>query len=191
MRLRLLSVFLAGAVVSCAHAPLPGSSGVAVPVVDFYSTKEAYGEFSNFAPYPVFLDGRWWPTSEHYYQAHKYEDPERIEWVRAAPTPMEAALRGRNPDIPKRADWEREKDAVMERAVREKFRRHSRPRELLLSTGSARLFEHTANDCDWGDCGDRSGRNKLGRLLEKIREELKEKSRVSPGSSNEGPVQAP
>jgi ribA/ribD-fused uncharacterized protein len=143
-------------------------------ILDFYSTKDAYGEFSNFALFPVYVDDTWWATSEHYYQSHKYDKPELIEWVKAADSPMEAALRGREKSIPKRADWDQRKDEFMEKAVRDKFLRYSELKELLLSTGDARLFEHTTNDCYWGDCGDRTGKNKLGLLLEKIRLDLRQ-----------------
>lgn len=144
-----------------------------VAILDFYSNKDPYGEFSNFAPYPVFVDEEWWPTSEHYYQAHKYTEKELIKWVQFAQTPMEAALRGRDKSKPKRSDWEQKKDEFMEKAVMDKFTRYPELRTLLLSTGSARIYEHTVNDCYWGDCGDRTGKNKLGLLLEKIREKLK------------------
>lgn len=158
-----------------AHTPTPP-----VPyqqeVLDFYSTRAAYGEFSNFALFPVFVDGEWWTTSEHYYQAHKYDKPELMKWVQDAPTPMEAANHGREDKEPKRADWEERKDEYMEKAVQDKFMRYPSLQKLLLSTGNARLYEHTGNDCYWGDCGDRTGKNKLGLLLEKIRESLKIKT---------------
>lgn len=165
-----------GGAAGCSHkpstaykTPLEAFSG---PTLDFYSTKEPYGEFSNFALYEVVIDGKTWMTSEHYYQSQKYTDSELQEWVRSAPTPMEAALRGRAPAKPKRPDWEQIKDEAMERAVRDKFQRHPELAKLLTSTGEAQLFEHTKNDCYWGDCGDRSGKNKLGKLLERIRAEL-------------------
>ncbi|QDK37759.1 NADAR family protein [Bdellovibrio sp. NC01] len=142
------------------------------PILDFYSTKDAYGEFSNFALFPVFVDGQWWATSEHYYQAHKYDKPDLIFWVQSAPSPMEAANRGRDQFVPKRADWDATKDMFMEKAVIDKFTRYPELKALLLSTGSAKLYEHTKNDCYWGDCGDRSGKNKLGQLLEKVRASL-------------------
>ncbi len=141
-------------------------------VLDFYSTKDPYGEFSNFALFEIFVDGVWWKSSEHYYQAHKYIDEELIQWVRSADSPMEAALRGRSPEHPKRSDWSQVKDHVMEKAVRVKFANYLELQKLLLSTGHKRIFEHTKNDCYWGDCGDRSGKNKLGILLEKLRSEL-------------------
>lgn len=141
-------------------------------IVDFYDAWNPYGEFSNFAMFPVYVDSKWWPTTEHYYQAHKYTDEKLIEWVRAAPTAMDAALRGRDAGIPKRPDWENVKDSFMEKAVMDKFHRYPSLRALLLSTGNANIYEHTKNDCYWGDCGDRTGKNKLGKLLEKVRSTL-------------------
>lgn len=166
----------------CAHREITtcekNSKTVVTPynetTLDFYSTKDPYGEFSNFANFPIFLDSQWWPTSEHYYQAHKYETEELRNWVRAAPTPMEAAIRGRDPEIPKRKDWDLKKDEIMEKTVSDKFNRYTCLKKLLLSTGQAKIFEHTKNDCYWGDCGDRTGKNKLGLLLEKIRGQIRE-----------------
>jgi len=48
----------------------------------FYSVGDEYGELSNFAPYPIRVDGKRWPTSEHYFQAQKFRDPKLREEVR-------------------------------------------------------------------------------------------------------------
>lgn len=146
-------------------------------ILDFYSTKSLYGEFSNFALFPIELDGKTWPSSEHYYQAHKYINEEHIEWVRLASSPYEAAKRGRDISIPKREDWIEVKDQIMEKAVSQKFQTYLVLQELLLSTKNSKIFEHTSNDCYWGDCYDRSGQNKLGKLLMKIRQELSSNNR--------------
>lgn len=143
------------------------------PVLNFYSVKDPYGEFSNFYLFPVVIDGVSWPTSEHYYQAHKYTDPELMERVRAAETPMAAAILGRDPNIPKRPDWDTYKDIAMEVAVRAKFSQNQYLQLLLLSTNEAVIHEHTKSDCYWGDCGDGTGKDKLGILLMKLRSELK------------------
>jgi predicted NAD-dependent protein-ADP-ribosyltransferase YbiA (DUF1768 family) len=37
--------------------------------IHFYSKSDTYREFSNFAPFGIDLDGAWWATVEHYYQA--------------------------------------------------------------------------------------------------------------------------
>jgi ribA/ribD-fused uncharacterized protein len=42
-------------------------------VINFYRVSEAYGEFSNFSPHPITLAGKRWPTTEHYFQAQKFE----------------------------------------------------------------------------------------------------------------------
>lgn len=34
--------------------------------IRFYNVGDAYGEFSNFAPYTIRLKGKKWPTVEHY-----------------------------------------------------------------------------------------------------------------------------
>jgi ribA/ribD-fused uncharacterized protein len=39
--------------------------------INFYSARDEYGCFSNFSRHPIFLDGKRWPTSEHYFQAQK------------------------------------------------------------------------------------------------------------------------
>ena len=142
-------------------------------VLDFYSTKKPYGEFSNFSGFPVYVDGEWWSTSEHYYQAQKYETEELRDWVQFAPNPMEAANRGRDPKFPKRDDWDEVKDGFMEKVLFDKYTRHEELRELLLSTGNSHIYEHTTNDCYWGDCGDRTGKNHLGLLLMKVRNSLR------------------
>lgn len=138
-------------------------------ILDFYLEESLYGEFSNFALFPLYLDGTWWPTSEHYFQAQKYETAELKAWVQFAPTPMEAANRGRDRNIPKRADWEQVKEGFMEKALIDKFSRYPTLHKLLQSTGTTRIIEHTVNDCYWADCGDRTGKNRLGILLEKVR----------------------
>ncbi|MES2526441.1 MAG: NADAR family protein [Bdellovibrionota bacterium] len=142
-------------------------------ILDFYSTKDAYGEFSNFSGFPVFMDGEWWSTSEHYYQAQKYETEEMKDYVQFAGGPMEAANRGRDPKFPKRKDWDQVKDSFMEKVLFDKYQRHPELTELILSTGNSHIYEHTTNDCYWGDCGDRTGKNRLGTLLMKVRDSLR------------------
>ena len=165
-----IMIILFWAFLSFAHATEPTDYEGAI--LDFYSVNDAYGEFSNFAIYPLVIEGVDWPTSEHYYQAHKYTDPVLMEKVRAAKTPMEAALLGRDPNIPKRPDWDEYKDIAMEVAVRAKFAQYESLQVLLKSTKNSAIYEHTKNDCYWGDCGDRTGKNKLGLLLMKLRSEL-------------------
>lgn len=142
-------------------------------VIRFSRVREPYGCFSNFAPYPVTMDGKEWPTSEHYFQAQKFHDEAYQEAIRAAKSPKEAARMGRDRSKPLREDWETVKDEVMHRVVLAKFTQHADIRSVLLCTGDALIVEHSRKAPYWGDGGDGSGKNVLGRILMRIREELR------------------
>ena len=57
--------------------------------------------------------------------------------------------------------------------VRAKFTQHDDLKAILLGTGDAKLVEHTEKDSYWGDGGDGSGKNRLGQILMKVRDELR------------------
>lgn len=149
---------------------------MALDVVTFYSVSDPYGEFSNFALYPIILDGERWPTSEHYFQAQKFEDTTYRQKIRKTNSPMQAARLGRDRKQKLRRDWESAKVGIMRIAVEAKFAQHDELRALLLSTGDAKLVEHTENDDYWGDGGDGSGQNMLGRILMQLRSEIRSQS---------------
>src|SRR4051794_9790605 len=107
--------------------------------INFYGVSDEYGVFSNFAPYPIRLKGKVWPTSEHYFQAQKFAGTEHAEDIRQARSPMVAARMGRDRKRPLRRDWEAVKDNVMREAVRAKFAQHAELRAALLATGTATL----------------------------------------------------
>lgn len=142
-------------------------------VINFYSTTDDYGCFSNFSRHAIFLKGKKWPTSEHYFQAQKFAGEPDEEEIRKANKPMLAASMGRDRKRPLRRDWESAKERVMMDALRAKFTQHEDLKAILLSTGDAILVEQTANDSYWGDGGDGSGKNRLGQLLMQLREELR------------------
>lgn len=145
--------------------------------IKFYSEKGEYGYFSNFAPYPIILEGKTWKTTEHYFQAKKFEGTEYEEMIREVDRPNEAAKFGRAKTLPLRQDWEEVKEDFMYKCVHAKFTQHKELGKKLLDTGDAKLIEHTVNDSFWADGGDGSGLNRLGIILMKIRQELKEEQR--------------
>jgi ribA/ribD-fused uncharacterized protein len=145
----------------------------AVPEIRFYSTRDEYGCFSNFAAAPFTLHGRRWRTSEHYFQAQKFAGTLREEEIRQVSSPAVAARMGRSRKHRMRPDWEKVKDALMREAVLAKFSQNDDLRAVLLGTGDAVLVEHTERDSYWGDGGDGRGRNRLGEILMSVREELR------------------
>lgn len=143
-------------------------------VIRFYRVGDARGFLSNFAPSPIRLKGRVWPTVEHYFQAQKYAGTARKAAIRKASWPRLAARMGRDRTHRIRRDWGAVKVGVMRAALVAKFTQHQDLREALLSTGDAELVVHTDRDRFWGDGGDGSGKNMLGRLLMSVREQLLE-----------------
>lgn len=141
----------------------------------FYRTTGPLGCFSNFSRHAFTLDGKSWPTSEHYFQAKKFDDESYSESIRRQTTPALAAKMGRNRRVHLRQDWESVKDHVMLDAVRAKFEQNAVIAQVLLGTHSAILVEHTSADSYWGDGGDGNGKNMLGKILMKVREQLRPK----------------
>ena len=141
------------------------------------SVKEFRGKFrflSNFYPTKIEIDGIEYATTEHYFQSMKFTDSEIQEKIRNAPTPGLAKKWAR--EHKKREDWYEISLDVMERALKAKF---DIPefREKLLATGDMYLQEGNRwRDTFWGvDLKTGKGENHLGRLLMKIRSELKKK----------------
>ncbi len=169
-------------------------------VINFYRVSEPYGEFSNFADFEITIDGKSCKSTERWFQAMKFVGTEHEAEILRAPSSRQSADMGRERSRPLRADWNTvldfghvldgdklrttwkrfvgepmlTKDYVMLVAVRAKFTQHAKLAELLLSTGGALLVEHTVNDSYWGDGGDGSGKNMLGKILMLVRDELRE-----------------
>ena len=139
----------------------------------FYKTSEPYGCFSNFSAHGLELDGVYWPTSEHYFQAQKFVGTPHVEAIRKAKTPKQAAEMGRDRERPLRADWEQVKDDVMRRAVLRKFESSPEIRDVLLSTGDETIVENAPGDFYWGCGKDGTGKNMLGNILMETRTVLR------------------
>lgn len=110
------------------------------------------------------------PTVEHIFQAMKTQDLDEQVWVLSSPSPGSAKRRGRKVTL--RNDWEDIKINVMEQCLRHKF---AEPilQKMLLSTGNQDLIEGNGwGDTFWGVCNG-EGRNELGKLLMKLREEYR------------------
>jgi len=142
--------------------------------IRFYLKRDPYGCFSNFAGYPVEIDGKIWRTSEHYYQAQRFAGTEYEEVIREIKTPFEAKVVAKRGVYPRRKDWFEVKFDIMMKAVKSKFEQHNNLRDILVSTGNAILKEHTELDHYWADGGDGSGRSRLGEALMSIRSSFPE-----------------
>jgi ribA/ribD-fused uncharacterized protein len=152
------------------------SDGVQPPnTLWFYNAAHKDGHFSNFYLVPITIGGATYATTEHYFQAMKFEHvPAYFDEVCRAATPALSKKLGGDRSQPLRKDWRRVKDDIMFDAVLAKYTQHSDLQRLLLQTGDAVLVEHTENDPYWGDAGDGTGKNTLGITLMQVRAVLRQ-----------------
>jgi N-glycosidase YbiA len=155
----------------------------------FYKVWQPYGCFSNFSAHRIQIQGTYWPTVEHYYQAQKFVgsvDSAIIPIIHAAGTPEEAAALGRCHTRQLRPDWDLVKTQVMRKAVLRKFLSHPDIQEILLSTGNETLVENSPNDYFWGCGAEKTGENHLGKILMSVRAEIRQSQllKVISGESN-------
>ncbi|MCW9681032.1 NADAR domain-containing protein [Dolichospermum planctonicum UHCC 0167] len=142
----------------------------------FYKVSDPYGCFSNFSAHGINIEGTYWPTVEHYYQAQKFvgsPDAPIISLIHAAATPEQAAALGRCHSRCLRLDWELVKTQVMRVGVLQKFMTHADIREILLLTGDNILIEDSPIDYFWGCGADGTGENYLGKILMSVRGEIR------------------
>lgn len=131
-----------------------------------------YRFLSNFYLCPIEYDGITYPSSEHAYQAAKTFDVKIRKKIAAIKTPNQCKKTGKT--IPIRPDWNDVKLFVMKEIVGIKFRTNLDLKEKLLATNDAELIEgNWWGDKYWGVCKG-EGFNYLGKILTKLREELKQ-----------------
>lgn len=135
--------------------------------IRFYGIRGPFGWISNFSSHPIEIDGKTWPTVEHYFQAMKTGDVQRQEVIRRTDTPGQAKRLGRGSDLIR--DWDTARNGIMGRAVAAKFAQHPDLASQLLSTGDAELIENAKRDYYWGCGADGSGKNMLGVILMEVR----------------------
>lgn len=144
-------------------------------VVGFYE-REFY-VFSNFSSFEVEWKGRIWKTSEHAYQAsHFFETaPELVEEIFNSKSAHEAfkIAKANAEKAPK--NWEEIKVGIMEDIVRHKLEQNPYVMHKLIQTGDKYIVEDSPKDDCWGWGPNKDGRNELGKIWMKLRDELVKK----------------
>ena len=146
--------------------------------IRFYRANEKpYGVFSNLYRRSILFEGEVFATNEHAYQAGKARKPAVRRWLMEAPSPALLAMAAHGLyywDIA--PGWSAAKFDRMRAVLRAKFTQHEDLRNVLLSTGEARLVEVGTVDNEvnrlWGEVNG-VGQNMLGEMLTKLRGELR------------------
>ena len=136
-----------------------------------------YSFLSNFYACQTEYHNVKYPTSEHAYQAAKTANPIQKEAIRKADTPDDAKRLGRRVEI--KSNWDEIKDEVMYEIVSNKFK-NKRMQAKLLATENEILVEGNYwHDNHFGSCYCKKclqlpKENILGKILMRVRDELKE-----------------
>lgn len=135
-----------------------------------------YAFLSNFYDATIQYDGTFYKNNEAAFQAQKtLDDKEKAKFAEL--NPAQAKRLGRK--IKLRSDWEIIKGQIMYEVCFAKFTQNEDLKKKLLSTDGHHLIEgnywhdNTWGNCTCEKCTSIQGQNRLGVILMKIREELK------------------
>lgn len=128
-----------------------------------------YFFLSNFSDSKIILNDITFNNAEAAFQSFKNLTKQK-QFVEL--NPSIAKRKGRH--IKLRHDWDNIKDDVMYQVVKAKFEQNEELKKKLLDTRDEYLEESTTwKDAYWGTYNGR-GKNKLGKILMRVRSELKE-----------------
>ena len=142
-------------------------------IIKFYRATGKYGFLSCLYKKVMFFEGREFSSAEYAYQFAKFKDEAVREWAMKAPKAHLLAILAHGLfswDIVK--NWSEIKIDRMYNVLKAKFS----DRELmykLLNTGDSILIENSKPDAFWGIGKTGKGKNTLGKLLMRVREEIK------------------
>ena len=132
-----------------------------------------YRFLSNFYLSPLVYRGEEYSTVEHAYQASKTTSSSEQYKIKTASTPGKAKRYGKHVHL--RPDWDSAKERIMHELVYIKFSTHEDLQKKLIETYPMYLQEGNMwGDTFWGvDLRTGEGENKLGKILMRVREELR------------------
>lgn len=137
-----------------------------------YKNSEKNG-FSNYSSHPVDIPGVgcFFNSESAYYALRNLNDSEYVNKLLLAKNPRYAKLLGEKYNISFGNISNDLKIDYMYSILKLKFSQNFELKDKLLTTGFRPIINHTKFDDFWGDNGDGSGENNLGKLIEKIRNE--------------------
>lgn len=135
-----------------------------------------YFEFlhNNFLT-PIYYEGILYPSVSHAFHAARSSDDstrKAILHAESLAAVAKIAIRINDPE-----NWQNKRLKIMEQLLRDKFRRSKELQEKLKATGNRELvmtyIEESPGNLFWGSVKGKTGQNQLGRILMKIRDDIK------------------
>ncbi|MCL2281030.1 NADAR family protein [Candidatus Saccharibacteria bacterium] len=145
-------------------------------IIGFYPRE--FFVFDNFASFAVDYQGRRYPTSEHAYQAAKFWQtaPDLAEEIVRARSAHEAYKLAKDNKNKQLKNWDTVKLSIMEEILRAKLAQNPYVAQKLREAKilDLEIVEDSPKDDFWGWGKNRDGRNELGKIWMKLRDELEE-----------------
>lgn len=140
-----------------------------------YWFSSAFDPLNNWSAHAVKLWDMHFPTVEHGYHYRKFAEtlPDVAALVVAAPSPWAAMQIERQHSEHRRRDWQNVKVEIMLQLVRAKAAQHEDVRECLMATGTKHIYENSPWDDFWGCGADGAGKNQMGEILMRVRDEIR------------------
>lgn len=140
--------------------------------------KNQYFFLSNFYECPIYYNKLVFCNAEAAFQAQKaIDEKEQYKFINL--NASQARKLGKT--IVLRKDWEEVKDNIMYEIVKRKFTVNKELQQKLIDTKDEELVEgNWWHDTYWGiDSKTGIGKNKLGKILMKVREEVKSSNAIN------------
>lgn len=142
-------------------------------MLEFYKEFGELGYLANYSNHGFTIDGVYYKTVEHYYQAMKFDNDEIRNKIIKAETPKEASNIGRDRNNKRIDNFKDIKNEVMFNGILEKFRQNRDIAYKLVETRNRDIAEATIDEYYWGIGKNKSGENNIGKILVKVRERIK------------------
>ena len=129
----------------------------------------------NFSSFGFVYEGKYYQTVEHGYQSLKFSGvvSEIEDKIIKCYSAYEAQKIAHEHIDVQRGDWDEIKVSVMEKLLRAKLSQNPYVKTKLLATGDYTICEDSPKDSFWGIGLNRDGRNELGKLWMKLRDEIR------------------
>ncbi len=142
--------------------------------IEFYKEFGEYGFLANYSDHGFTVDGVYYPTVEHYYQASKFDNPDIIKRILESKTPKRASAIGRNRSNIRRKNFRINKINKMYEGVYYKFSQNKDIRAKLIETRNQDIREMSIKESFWGVGPNLEGNNEIGKILVRVREQVKQ-----------------
>lgn len=144
----------------------------------YLSRTDSSEPLSSYSQHGFELEGLFWPTLEHYYQAMKFLELDYQQEIRLSETPAMASKLGHARRPKRQKDWKKNRVVMMIRGMYIKCRTFDDIGQQLLYTGTNTIMENSQYDYYWGCGRDRLGHNNYGKVLMNVRARLNEEKRA-------------